>query len=164
MADKVWRKKYALNVRKMTYIKLELSCSPSRRRRSIGGELSTDGQPIYDKLERVLLPSKASYNSNFSNKDEQEIITIESSKEHKHNSIDLGELRTFMMASQKDVYCAESTEMVDVEQETQCHRRRFSVEMGEVREFIALRELRMCLENDTSRGNSFTSGGASVRM
>lgn len=125
MADKVWRKNYALNVRKMIYIKLELSCSPSRRRRSIGGALSADGQPIYDKLERVLLPSKTSYDSNFSNKDEQEMSTIESSKEHKHNSIDLGELRTFMMASQGDVYCAESTEMVDVEQETQCHQRRF---------------------------------------
>lgn len=149
MADKVWRKNYALNVRKMIYIKLKLSCSPSRRRRSIGGALSTDGYPIYDKLERVLFPSKASDNSNFSNKDEQEMSTTESSKEHKHNSIDLGELRTFMMASQGDVYCAEMTEMVDDEQETQCHRRRFSVDLGEVREFIALRELRMCLENDT---------------
>lgn len=84
----------------MIYIKLELSCSPSRKRRSIAGALSTDGHPIYDKLERVPFPSKASYNSNFSNKDEQEMSTIESSKEHKHNSIDLGELRTFMMASQ----------------------------------------------------------------
>lgn len=87
--------------------------------------------------------------------------TIESSKEHKHNSIDRSELRTFMMASQGDVYCAELTEMVDVEQETQCHRRRFSVDLGEVREFIAFRELR---KNDTSRGNFFTPGGASVTM
>lgn len=54
--------------------------------------------------------------------------------------------------------------MVDVEQKTQCHQRRFSVDLGEVREFIALRELRMCLENDISRGNSFTPGGASVTM
>ena len=46
-----------------------------------------------------------------------------------------------MTASQANVRCAEMTDMVAIEQEAQPHRRRFSVDLGEVREFIALREM-----------------------
>ena len=104
--------------------------------------MSTDGYPIYDKLDRVLSPGKASYNSDFTNKDKK-MTTIGSSIEHRHNSIDLGELRTFMMVSQGDVYCDEMKEVGTFEQEAQRHRRRFSVDLGEVREFIALRDMKM---------------------
>ena len=128
-------------------MKLDLFCPPFKRRRSVGGALSTDGYPIYDQVERVLSPGKASQNSNFTNKDKK-MTTIESSKEHKHNSIDLGELRTFRVASQGDVDCDEMKEVGAVEQETQRHRRRFSVDLGEVREFIALRDMKMYLEDD----------------
>ena len=76
------------------------------------------------------------------------MTTIESSKEHKHNSIDLGELRAFMVASQGDVDCDEMKEVGAVKQETQRRRRRFSVDLGEVREFIALRDMKLYLSED----------------
>lgn len=141
-------------------MKLDLFCPPFRRRRSIGGALSTDGYPVYDQVERVLSPGKASYNSNFTNKDKK-MTTIESSKEHKRDSIDLGELRTFMVASQGDVDCDEMKEVGAVEQETQRHRRRFSVDLGEVREFIALRDMKMYLEDDVRTREGVDEAGPS---
>ncbi|KAL9976277.1 hypothetical protein ACROYT_G013560 [Oculina patagonica] len=60
--------------------------------------------------------------------------------EHKKGcSVDLGELRGFVGALQGNICSIEMTEMGTVEQ--RC-RRRFSVDMGQVREFIALREMK----------------------
>lgn len=130
-------------------LELELFCSSFRRRRCLGRALSTRGYPIYDKLERVLFPGKAAYNSCFSNEDTQENKTIENSKEYKHRSIDLGELREFMVALQDDAYYAEMAEMATVEKGTHCHYRRFSVDLGEVREFISLGEMKTYHDDKT---------------
>ena len=89
------------------------------------------------------------------------MTTIESSKEHKRNSIDLGELRTFMVTSQGDVDCDEMKEVGAVEQETQRHRRRFSVDLGEVREFIALRDMKVYLEDDVRTREGVDEAGPS---
>ena len=69
-------------------------------------------------------------------------------REHNHHSVDFSELREFMRASESDVCSEETIEIGVKEQTTSFHRRRFSVDLGEVREFIAFREMRMALENE----------------
>ena len=53
-----------------------------------------------------------------------------------------------MRDSESDVCSEEMIEIGVTEQATSFHRRRFSVDLGEVREFIAFREMRMALENE----------------
>lgn len=53
-----------------------------------------------------------------------------------------------MRDSESDVCREEMIEIGVTEQATSFHRRRFSVDLGEVREFIAFREMRMALENE----------------
>ena len=53
-----------------------------------------------------------------------------------------------MRASESDVCSEETIERGATEQATSFHRRRFSIDLGEVREFIAFREMRMALENE----------------
>ncbi len=64
-----------------------------------------------------------------------------------HNSVDLGELRGFIGALQGNASDMEMTEMGTVEQ--RCPRR-FSVDMGQVREFIALREMTTSTKEEIS--------------
>lgn len=78
----------------------------------------------------------------------QEITITETLREHNHHSVDFSELREFMRASESDVCSEETIEIGVKEQTTSFHRRRFSVDLGEVREFIAFREMRMSLENE----------------
>lgn len=53
-----------------------------------------------------------------------------------------------MRASESDVCSKGMVGMGVGEDSTSFHRRRFSVDLGEVREFIALREMRMYLEDE----------------
>ena len=79
------------------------------------------------------------------------MTTAESSKEHKqHQSLDLGELRGFVQAFQGDVGSREMMEMGAMGQTRRRQRRRFSVDLGEVREFIALREMRIPSKNEST--------------
>ena len=119
-----------------------------RRRRSLGGAVDIHGYPIYDKMERVI-STTASRQGNSCSQEAQEMTTAESSKEHKqHHSADLGELREIVQALQGDVYSREMMEMGAVGQTRRRQHRRFSVDLGEVRVFIALREMRISATNE----------------
>ena len=59
-----------------------------------------------------------------------------------------------MRASESDVCSEETIERGATEQATSFHRRRFSIDLGEVREFIAFREMRMALENEYTAWHS----------
>ena len=77
--------------------------------------------------------------------------TVESSKEHKqHQSVDLGEMRGIVQALQGDVGSTEMMEMGAMGQTRRRQHRRFSVDLGEVREFIALREMRISATNEST--------------
>ena len=109
------------------------------------------GYPIYDKMERVI-STTASRQGNGCSQEAQEMTTAESFKEHKqHQSVDLGELRGFVQAFQGDVGSTEMMEMGAVAGQTRRRQHRpFSVDLGEVREFIALREMRISATNEST--------------
>lgn len=122
-----------------------------RGRISAGQAAGIDGQPLkYDKLDRGLSSYNALHHQNYicSLDVPQGIATTETLREHNYRSIDWSEPRDFMRASESDVYSKGVTEMGVAEQSTSFHRRRFSVDLGEVREFIALREMRIHLEDE----------------
>lgn len=116
---------------------------PYVRRRSLGGAVDGHGNPVYDRLQRVI-SSTAPCPGNRCSKDVHAKATT--NKEHttrQHHSVDLGELRGFIGALQGNTCTVETTEVVPVAQR---RRRRFSVDMGQVREFIALREMKITTE------------------
>ena len=111
----------------------------------------TNGQPKYDKLDRGLSYYNAPHHQNYicSLDVPQGITTTETFREHNHRSTDCSELREFMRAqSESDVNSKCLTEVGVAEQSTSFHRRRFSVDLGEVMEFIAFREVRIHLEDE----------------
>ena len=113
-----------------------------RRRRSLGGAVDNHGRPIYDTLQREISPTAAKQSKSF-NQQASGMIAAESSKEHtQHHSIDLGELERFVQTLQGDLCSIDMMETTGMGHAKSCHRRRFSVDLGEVREFIALREIR----------------------
>lgn len=109
---------------------------PRDRRRSVGGAVDGDGNPVYDGLQRETTSTDACQE----NKNSQGVQGNANVKvEHKqHYSVDLGELRGFIGALQRNECCMEMTEMATAERR---YRRRFSVDMGQVRGFIALRKM-----------------------
>lgn len=121
-----------------------------RRRRTCGKTTGIDGQhPKYDKLDRGLSYYNALHHQNICSLEVPHEITItETLREHNHHSVDFSELREFMRDSESDVCSEEMIEIGVTEQATSFHRRRFSVDLGEVREFISFREMRMALENE----------------
>lgn len=124
-------------------------CLCFRRRRSLGQTVGIDEQPKYDKLDRGLFYYNAPHHQNNCSLDvPQEITITETLKERNHHSIDWSELREFMRASESDVCSKGMIGMGVGEDSTSFHRHRFSVDLGEVREFIALREMRMYLEDE----------------
>ena len=122
-----------------------------RRRRTCGQTTGIEGQhPKYDKLDRGLSYYNALHHQNICSLEvPQEITITETLREHNRHSVDFSELREFMRASESYV-CSEETIKIGVkEQATSFHRRRFSVDLlGEVRGYIAFREMRMALENE----------------
>ncbi|KAJ7365082.1 hypothetical protein OS493_007728 [Desmophyllum pertusum] len=88
--------------------------------------------------------------------------TATAMKEHKqHHSVDLGELRGFIGDLQGDVHSMEMTEMGTVKQRRR--PRRFSVDLGQVREFITLRETKTSLkEENTALADQPDAQNASV--
>ena len=116
---------------------------PQGRRRSLGGSVNGDGNPIYDRLLRVISPT-AAFQGNRCRQCVQASATAE--MEHKqHHSVDLGELRQCIGALQGNACGMEIAEVGTVEQS----RRRFSVDMGQVREFIALREMNVSIKGES---------------
>ena len=108
------------------------------------------GDPVYDSLQRVI-SSTAPCPSNRCSKGLY--ATTTTNQEHstrQHHSVDLGVLRGFIGALQSNTCTVEMAEMVPVEQR---RRRRFSVDMGQVREFIALREITISTEESNTVDN-----------
>ena len=123
-----------------------------RRRRSLGGAVDARGHPVYDKLQRVISPTASCQGSTCNNKVEK-MTTAESSKaaeQLQHHSGSLGELREFVQALQGGTSSTEIMEMYAAKQARPRHRRRFSVDLGEVREFIALMEMRVSIDDSNS--------------
>ena len=114
---------------------------PHSRPRSFGGAVDARGNPVYDRLQRVISPADTCHE----NKGSQGEKVTAVKKEHKHcHSVDLGELRRFIGA-RKGNTCTQSMEMTEVPgTAVQRYQRRFSVDLGHLREFIALREMRIC--------------------
>ena len=95
----------------------------------------------------MISPCTAACHSDSCSQDAVGMTTAETSKEQReHHSIDWSELRRFVQASQGDVSNTQMTEMGAGDQAT--HHRRFSVDLGEVRGFIALRETRMSSKDE----------------
>lgn len=126
-----------------------------RKRRSLGQIAGIDGKPKYDKLDRGLSCYNALHQQHDNGLDVPPGITItETSRDlgNNNHSIDSSELREFMRASGRDVCSTEMINMGVVEHSHSMnfHRRRFSVDLGEVREFITLREMRIHLEDEST--------------
>ena len=128
-----------------------------RRRRSLGQIAGIDGKPNYDKLDRGLSCYNALHQQHNNGLDVPPGITATETLtdlDNNNHSIDSSELREFMRASEGDV-C--STEMINMgarvaehSYSTNFRRRRFSVDLGEVREFIALREMKIHSEDEST--------------
>lgn len=108
---------------------------PCARRRSVGGAVDGLGNPVYDRLLRGICPTATCQ----ANRCSQELQgTATSKKEHKkRHSVDLGELRRFIGDLQGDVFHRGMTEMITWKQ--RCWRR-FSVDLSQITEFIAIRK------------------------
>ncbi|XP_078365666.1 uncharacterized protein LOC144649949 isoform X2 [Oculina patagonica] len=118
---------------------------PYGRRRSLEGAVDRLGNPVYDSLLRVISPIPASQENRC--KEGVQASATAKMERRQHNSVDLGELRGFIGALQGNASDMEMTEMGTVEQ--RCPRR-FSVDMGQVREFIALREMKIFPKEEIS--------------
>lgn len=124
-----------------------------RKRRSLGQIAGKDGKPKYDKLDR----GPPYYNAlHQQNNDDLNVppgfTTTETLRDNNNHSINLSELREFMRASELDVCSKEMIKMGVAEHSysTNFLRRRFSVDLGEVREFISLREIRIHSEDEST--------------
>ena len=101
-----------------------------------------NGQPKYDKLDRGLSSYNALHHQNY-------IRSLDVPQGITTTETDWSELREFMRAqSESDVNSKWLTEVGVAEQATSFRRRRFSVDLGEVREFIAFREVGIHLEDE----------------
>ena len=112
---------------------------PYARRRSLGGAVDRHGSPVYDGLQRVISSTAPCPGKGVQ-------ATATENQEHstrQHHSVDLGVLSGFIGALQSNTCPVEMTEMLPLEQR---RRRRFSVDMGQVREFLALRESKITTE------------------
>ena len=115
---------------------------PFGRRRTVGGAVDADGNPVYDRLQlRVISPTTACQGNRCSKELQG---SAASKKERKKRHSDPGQLREFTGALQENV---RSMEMAIAKQRL---RRRFSVDMGQVREFIALREMMISTDEQNS--------------
>jgi len=100
------------------------------------------GNPIYDKLQRVISPN-VTWQSNRCRKEALGLTIAGSSEKHKQrHSVDVGELRGFLPAFQDDIYNREMKQKNVTRQTRSGHR--FSVDLGEVSKLIALTEMRVC--------------------
>ena len=124
-----------------------------RKRRSLGQIAGKDGKPKYDKLDR----GPPYYNALHQQNDDDLNVppgftTTETLGDNNNHSINLSELREFMRASELDVCSKEMIKMGVAEHSysTNFLRRRFSVDLGEVREFISLREMRIHSEDEST--------------
>ena len=115
---------------------------PCGRRRSVGGAVDADGNSVYDRLQlRVISPTTACQGNRCS-KDRQR--SAASKKEHKKRHSDPGLLKEFTGVLQ------ENTRSMEMGIAKQRRRRRFSVDIGQVREFIALREMMISTKEQSS--------------
>ena len=117
---------------------------PRGRRRSVGGAVDDEGNPTYDELQRETTLTDACQGNKYS----QGVQASANAKmEHKqHHPVDLGELRRFVEALERNECCMEMTEMGTAERR---YRRRFSVDMGQVRQFLALREINISTKDES---------------
>ena len=119
---------------------------PYVRRRSLGA-VNGLGNPVYDRLQRVISSSTPWPGSRCNNGVQATATANQEHNTRQHHSVDLGVLHRFIGALQSNTCTVEMTEMVPLEQR---RRRRFSVDMGQVREFIAVREIK----STTEEGNT----------
>ena len=115
------------------------------RRRSLGGAVDFRGRPIYDTLQKVISPSFTFQGTSLKNR-EHEITIAEPYKELKQGSVDLGELQEITRALQGGKYSTSMIEMVKPRHENR--HRRFSVDLGCVREFLARREMKISAQDE----------------
>lgn len=103
------------------------------------------GNSAYDRLQRGISPIATCQEDLRS----QGVQTTAVKEEHKRcHSVDLGELRGLIGAIQGDARRMEATEFPGTV-EHRCQRR-FSVDLGHLREFIALREMNISTKEESS--------------
>lgn len=106
------------------------------RRRSLGGAEDQSGNPMYDKLQREISLTSSDQGGGCRQQVQAILHVTPATQQRENHSIDLGELRRVAKDLQSDM---EMTEVVS--NKSQKRRRRFSVDLGEVRGFIALTEI-----------------------
>lgn len=106
-----------------------------------------DGNPMYDRLLKGTCLTAACHGNGCS----QGVKASVSAKmeQRQHHSVDLGELRGFVGSLQGNA-------VAEVEAVEKRCRRRFSVDMGQVREFIALREMTISTKEERSARSTLT--------
>ena len=118
---------------------------PCGRPRSLTGAVDEHGNTVYDRLQRGISPI-ATYHGDMCSRGVR-IAAVK--KEHKHcHSVDLGELRGFIGALQGDARSMEATHVPGTLEHK--YQRRFSIDMGHLREFIALRETKISTKEESS--------------
>ncbi|XP_068721500.1 uncharacterized protein [Montipora capricornis] len=112
-----------------------------RGRRFIGWTSDVNDGLLYDTLHRGIPVPSASPNS-LSREPAHQTTVEDSRKGLKRHSICLGELRGVREAVQGEFSNTQPVEIDTIGWTTSHNRRRFSVDLGEVREFIAMTEMK----------------------
>ena len=113
----------------------------SSGRRFIGWTSDVNDGLLYDTLHRGIPVPSVSPNS-LSQEPAHQTTVEDSRKGLKRHSISLGELRGVREAAQDKFCSTQPVEIDNVGWTTSRNRRRFSVDLGEVREFIAMTEMK----------------------
>ena len=113
----------------------------SSGRRFIGWTSDVNDGLLYDTLHRGIPVPSVSPNS-LSREPAHQTTVEDSHKGLKRHSICLGELRGVREAVQGEFSSTQQVEIDTIGWTTSHNRRRFSVDLGEVREFIAMTEMK----------------------
>ena len=109
---------------------------PCGTRRSLEGAVDGHGNPVYDRLLRgICLPASS----------QGKTVAPEKERKKRH-SVGLGDLRRFIGDLQGDVFHGEMKEMGTRKQR---RKRPFSIDLGQVKEFVAIREITSTKEKST---------------
>ena len=102
------------------------------------------GNPVYDRLQRMICPTISSQRKRCT-QEVQETVAPKKERKKRH-SVDMGELQR-LIGSQGDVFHTGMTEMGTRKQR---RWRPFSVDLGEIKEFVAIREITSTKEKNTA--------------
>ena len=114
--------------------------------------MDAHGRFLYDTLQHEM-PNPA-FSRKRLNQPTHQSTSKHINEERMQRCVSLGEFRSFMEPAEDEIHSNDSLETGTIGCATKGHkRRRFSVDLGEVREFIAITELRVA-PTDTNKANT----------